>query len=309
MKQYVKVMLGRKCCMADICHAEGFIGADFLAKTDLSRSLCEEWREFNKKHIPSFLKEHPDKSKVAAGLSCGYLWTICKGLRTGDIVLSPTGNKGELYVGEVTGDYYYVKDSDFPHRRKVKWYNVIIHREDMSEDLLHSSGSIGTCADLSRHAQEIEKLIGTNAPIKVMTNDPDVEDPSVFAMEKYLEEFLVSNWQNTELGKKYDIFSDDGAMIGEQYRTDTGPIDILAISKDRKTVLVIELKRGRSSDRVVGQIQRYMGYVKEEVLEKGQKLKGLIIGLKPDQGLKRALSVCPDIEFCRYKVDFKLIKE
>ena len=84
---------------------------------------------------------------------------------------------------------------------------------------------------------------------------------------------------------------------------------ILAISKDRKTVLVIELKRGQASDRVVGQIHRYMGYVKDEVLEKGQKLKGLIIGLKPDQGLKRALSMCPDIEFRRYKVDFKLLKD
>lgn len=207
------------------------------------------------------------------------------------------------------GDYYYVKGNDFPHRRKVKWYNVILHREDMSEDLQHSSGAIGTCADLSKYAQEIEKLIGTNAPVRVMTNDPDVEDPSVFAMEKYLEEFLVSNWKNTDLGKKYDIFSDEGETIGEQYPTDTGPIDILAISKDRKTVLVIELKRGQTSDRVVGQIQRYMGYVKDEVLEKGQKLKGLIIGLKPDQGLKRALSMCPDIEFRRYKVDFKLLKD
>lgn len=309
MKQYFKVMLGRKSSMAEVCHAEGFIGAGFLAKIDLSGSLYDEWREFNKTHIPHYLKEYPDKSKVAAGLSCGYLWTICKGLRTGDIVLSPTGNKGELYVGEVTSDYYYVKDSDFPHRRKVRWYNDIIHREDMSEELLHSSGSIGTCADLSRYAQEIEKLIGTNAPIRVKASDPDVEDPSIFAMEKYLEEFLVSNWQNTELGRNYDIFSDEGEMIGEQYQTDTGPIDILAISKDRKTVLVIELKRGMASDRVVGQIQRYMGYVKEEVLEKGQKLKGLIIGLEPDKGLKRALSMCPDIEFCRYKVDFKLIKE
>ena len=309
MKQYVKVMLGRKSCMADKCHADGFIGVGFLSKVDFSKNLYDEWREFNKKYIPVYLKECPGKSRVAAGLSCGYLWTVCKGLRTGDVVLSPTGNKGELYVGEVIGDYYYVKGNDFPHRRKVKWYNVILHREDMSEDLQHSSGAIGTCADLSKYAQEIEKLIGTNAPVRVMTNDPDIEDPSVFAMEKYLEEFLVSNWKNTDLGKKYDIFSDEGETIGEQYPTDTGPIDILAISTDRKTVLVIELKRGQASDRVVGQIHRYMGYVKDEVLEKGQKLKGLIIGLKPDQGLKRALSMCPDIEFRRYKVDFKLLKD
>ena len=100
---------------------------------------------------------------------------------------------------------------------------------------------------------------------------------------------------------KYDYLIVGAGLFGAtfaQKATDAG-----------KTVLVIELKRGQASDRVVGQIHRYMGYVKDEVLEKGQKLKGLIIGLKPDQGLKRALSMCPDIEFRRYEVDFKLVKD
>ena len=42
--------------------------------------------------------------------------------------------------------------------------------------------------------------------------------------------------------------------------------------------LVIELKKGRASDSVVGQIQRYMGYVKDELAEKNQPVKGVIIG-------------------------------
>jgi restriction system protein len=43
-------------------------------------------------------------------------------------------------------------------------------------------------------------------------------------MEKHLEEFLVHNWAQTELGKKYKIFEEDGEIIGQQYQTDTGPI-------------------------------------------------------------------------------------
>lgn len=43
--------------------------------------------------------------------------------------------------------------------------------------------------------------------------------------------------------------------------------DVLAISKDKQEVLVVELKKGRASDSVVGQIQRYMGYVAEEVAD------------------------------------------
>lgn len=67
---------------------------------------------------------------------------------------------------------------------------------------------------------------------------------------------MVANWKNTELGKQYDIYKEDGQLVGQQYPSDTGPIDILAISKDKKELLVVELKRGRVSDVVVGQIQR-----------------------------------------------------
>ena len=63
------------------------------------------------------------------------------------------------------------------------------------------------------------------------------------------------------------------------------------MSKDKKTFLVIELKKGRLNDKVVGQIQRYMGFIKAEVANKDQKVKGLIIGLKEDLGLQRAISI------------------
>jgi restriction system protein len=74
-------------------------------------------------------------------------------------------------------------------------------------------------------------------------------------------------------------------------------------------LLVIELKKGRSSDPVIGQIQRYMGYVKEELAEEGQEVRGLIIALSDDLKFKRALSVAPSIEFCTYKVHFSLSKK
>lgn len=135
-----------------------------------------------------------------------------------------------------------------------------------------------------------------------------MEDPSAFALEKHLEDFLVANWALTDLGKDFDIFSEEGEPVGRQYPSDTGPIDILAISKDGKTLLVVELKRGRASDVVVGQIQRYMGYVKAELAESYQQVRGVIIALEDDLRLRRALSVASNIEFYRYRVSFKLFK-
>jgi len=58
----------------------------------------------------------------------------------------------------------------------------------------------------------------------------------------------------------------------------------------------------------VGQIQRFMGYEKDELIEEGQLVRGMIIGFTGDIQLKRALSIASGIKFYRYSVDFKLIK-
>ncbi|MEX2512351.1 MAG: endonuclease NucS domain-containing protein [Cyclobacteriaceae bacterium] len=307
MKRYSRVMLGAKSMYAEECYQGNFIGANFDIHQDLGNDLPDNWREFNKKFVPIWLEKFPEKSKVAAGLSCGALWTISKGLKEGDVVLCPNG-EGGYYVGEIISEYYYVKDGILPHRRKVNWYPVIIERNAMSEALKSSTGSIGTQADITGHAEEIKTLIQGHRPPTLITTDDSIEDPSVFAMEKHLEEFLAMNWKHTELGKKYKIYEEDGELIGKQYQTDVGVIDILAISKDKKEFLVVELKRGRVSDVVVGQALRYMGYVKDMVAELNQEVKGVIIGLEDDLKIQRALSVTPNISFYRYQISFKLFK-
>ena len=85
-------------------------------------------------------------------------------------------------------------------------------------------------------------------------------------------------------------------------------MDILAISKDKRELLVVELKKGRASDVVVGQIQRYMGFAQYKLAEVNQTVKGVIIGLESDLRLRRALSVIPNIKFYRYEVNFKLME-
>ncbi|MBQ0138273.1 MAG: DUF1016 family protein [Kurthia sp.] len=190
----------------------------------------------------------------------------------------------------------------------MKWYNVEVERASMSDALRNSTGSVGTIANITQYASELDRLIGDVAQPQLTTTDATVEDPTVFALEKHLEDFLVKNWKYTELGKIYDIYEVDGELVGQQYPSDTGPLDILAISKDKTTLLVVELKKGRVSDNVVGQIQRYMGFVKEELAEPGQTVKGVIIGLEDDIRIRRALAVTQNIEFYKYQVSFKLYK-
>lgn len=300
-------MLGAKSIYAQQCFEGNFIGTDFGIDQDLKNNLPENWRDFNKHFIPIWMEKNPGKSKVAAGLSCGALWTVSKGLNQSDVVICPNGSGG-YYAGEITSEYYYKEGQVLPHRRNVKWYPLVIERNAMSEALRNSTGSIGTTSDISQYHEEIETFIQGHRPPVIISTDETIEDPSVFAMEKHLEEFLVQNWKHTELGKTYRIFEEDGDMIGKQYPTDVGTIDILAQSKDGKTFLVVELKRGRVSDIVVGQILRYMGYVKEELAEPNQEVKGIIIALEDDLKIKRALVMTPQIEFYRYQISFKLFK-
>jgi restriction system protein len=304
-KNYYRVMLGRKSIHAAECLAGNFIGTDFGIHRDLTEKLPEEWRAFNQEFIPIYLARHPDKTKITAGLACGAIWTVSRGIKKGEIVLCPDGS-GHYRVGEVSGDYSYEPGKILPHRRTVQWLSVSIDRAAMSDALKNSAGSIGTVSDVSRYRDEIEKLIGGVSAPRLIATDETVEDPSAFAMEEHLEHFLIKNWAQTELGKEYDIYEEDGEKA-QQYQTDTGPLDILAISKDKKRLLVVELKKGKASDTVVGQTLRYMSFVQEMLAEKEQTVHGIIIALEDDQRIRRALAMVPNIKFCRYQVSFKLI--
>ncbi len=59
---------------------------------------------------------------------------------------------------------------------------------------------------------------------------------------------------------------------------------------------------------VVGQLLRYMGFVKEEIAEDNQTVEGVIIASEDDSKLRWALVAVPSVTFYRYQVSFKLLK-
>lgn len=128
----------------------------------------------------------------------------------------------------------------------------------------------------------------------------------LFYMEKQLEDFIIHNWEATELGKKYDLIVEEGVLLSQQYRTDIGPIDILATDKKTGGYVVIELKKDQTSDDTVGQIARYMGWIKKT--KNADNVKGVIIAGQYDKKLDYALEMVPNIEVFLYEVNFKLNK-
>lgn len=52
-------MLGKGGKYAKMCRQEGYIGSEFEVMQDLSDSLYENWRDFNKKFIPLWMSIVP----------------------------------------------------------------------------------------------------------------------------------------------------------------------------------------------------------------------------------------------------------
>ena len=148
-------------------------------------------------------------------------------------------------------------------------------------------------------------------PIEIEEEKQENEEIETgFALEMHLRRFLVDNWEKTQLGKNYEIISEDGEIIGEEYQTkEVGNIDILAKNEKKKEWVVIELKKGQSNDAVVGQTLRYMGWVERKLIKKGESVKGIIIVKEVDNKLKSALSFLKnkvDINCFAYNVQFSL---
>jgi restriction system protein len=135
-----------------------------------------------------------------------------------------------------------------------------------------------------------------------------VEDRTAFVLEKYLEDFIVNNF-DTIFKKKLKLYSDGDGNEGQQYATEVGIIDILATESVSDSFVVIELKKGRPSDQVIGQTLRYMGWVKKNLCKNGQSVSGLIICKDSDPKLTYALEMATGIDLKYYSISFKLSEQ
>jgi len=126
--------------------------------------------------------------------------------------------------------------------------------------------------------------------------EEDLEIPSYsVSLEKDLINYLASDPSQIEKGlelkeKEYDTKS-------------AGRIDLLCIDRNRDFV-VIETKKGKESDKVVGQIQRYMGWINRNLAKNGENVRGIIIVNEFDEWLDYAVSVNDNIQLKYYEVKF-----
>jgi RecB family endonuclease NucS len=91
---------------------------------------------------------------------------------------------------------------------------------------------------------------------------------------------------------------------GIEYTTAVGPIDILAID-ETGAFFVFELKRAASPDYAIGQLARYMGWVKQTI-GKDRAVYGVVVAKPISDKLRYAVSVVPNVTLFEYEVEFHL---
>jgi hypothetical protein len=136
---------------------------------------------------------------------------------------------------------------------------------------------------------------------------PAETSEQVFGLELHLHDFLRDNWDQTEFGRDWVLLEEDGEIVGFKYNTrEVGQIDLLAKHRNKPRWLVVELKRGRTSDEAVGQALRYRGWVRRHLAKPGETVETVIVSHLADPKLLYALEGVEDVAVRTYSVRFSL---
>src|SRR5262249_55615611 len=117
--------------------------------------------------------------------------------------------------------------------------------------------------------------------------DTEPAGSTEFAYEADLRNYLAKNLSIIEPGLK--LYQDEG-ITGVEFPVGGRFIDILAVDA-KGALVVIELKVSRGYDRVVGQLMRYMAWIRKNQAEPGQLVRGVIVARELSEDLLLACSL------------------
>ena len=160
-------------------------------------------------------------------------------------------------------------------------------------------------------AQALESVVSN--PSSSLANESlnltPLGSPADRLIEVHLEEWLVEHWDQVNFGAPLRLYEEDGEIVGQQYDTRAiGRIDLLCEDAGSGALVVVELKRGQQSDNAVGQLTRYMGWVKEH-LANGRPVEGVILTPSYDDRLHYAVKAIPGIRVLRYRTRFEVLPQ
>lgn len=136
---------------------------------------------------------------------------------------------------------------------------------------------------------------------------PVAREPGVLT-EKALEQHLQDHWDATEFASLgIELASEERhGLPGRQVLTPRNTIDLLGYREAAREWWVFELKKGRSSDAVVGQVQRYMGWLAASHARPREQVRGAIIVGRVDENLKASVASNDRLTLWRYDEELRV---
>lgn len=288
--------------------------------------------------MKKWLRQHPEHVSESMDVDTHNSHQLCSGLRQQDWVVqeaetrevrvispeSDTVSRVARLFGQFERRRFNVYipsgDSGVEVHRMKKWLSQ--HPDRIPEGMdVGGYDAAAVCAALRRQGWKVQetrtevRLISPDSDtelrvVKLFGQSEDEEEPnldgdSIFTLEHQLRDFFAENIDTIPINGRYlRSYEDEEGQEGVEYQTATGRIDILAVD-DNDAFYVIEFKRDRASDKVVGQVARYMGCVQHTIAGR-REVKGVIVAKDIDDKLRYAASVIPQVHLFEYQMEFHL---
>ncbi|MFD3447135.1 restriction endonuclease [Microbacteriaceae bacterium 4G12] len=165
-------------------HMKDFLDEEFIA---VGYPLGKDLSQYDYSQIRYMLQKKGWEEGI------GNVNNLVHIMNIGDLVVVPDDNKKDVYFGEITSDYVYVKDLDenlegsgYPHQRKVRWFfdKKPLLRSELPEDLKGSMRYPGTIADMTKHYEIINNILNGRGIVKT---DSSLEEKALEVVIELLD--------------------------------------------------------------------------------------------------------------------------
>lgn len=215
-----------------------------------------------------YAEVYPEAKKGAIPTSSGMLYRFCHEVQIGDYVVYPSKVDRMINIGEVTGEYKYVKEqNDYVQQRSVKWIKHL-PRTAFSQGALYEIGSAMSFFTVKNYADEYLAALDENFNKTSVSGD---EDDTVGATAEDIiestKDFILKELSRNLKGYALEEFVAN-LLQAMGYRTTVSPqggdsgIDITAYKDELPPRILVQVK-SQDSDIQEKTIQSLKGAMNE----------------------------------------------
>ena len=244
----------------------------------------------NENNLTEFSEKIIKKSQKLKGVGRAYIGKVLS-IYFSEIFLSIYGHQ-EFFLGKLFIDY------------KPEFNNVELYFQN---NLLLLNYKEKYFSDLNLY-EFVDLLYNTfYRKEEELSSKGGLFEEKIDALEvEHYQSLIHRNFKLLFKGLSYYDEEYQNSHLGHFNTEEVGILDILA-KDDNNNLVVIELKRD-STDKTLGQILRYMGWVKENLCRNKQKVRGIIIAESKDNRLDYALKITDDIVFNKMELNVVIKK-